>query len=1161
MFAQSDSVLQHNLANNNLGGTKVYSATALRQQRHQQRINFWPGLQASPNNNFNYNSQQQQIRPINPIETNSVLSNTNRKPVRQSPQHNNDNLALESSDGFSSKPSLDDKIRHLLISGDSALIDGSTRADDSVNAGNVTHQPHSSTSNLSSQAARAASIKQQAALPSSSTDQQLPNGNFAYKNSEDAVPNGCENKSSPAQRLQQQQAQPLVNQNKDTNYSVVTSAVPDYLTNRIYINDSIGPPKMGNRQQRQYQVTNHNIKQQLDSPLEQNNNSPRSKNDQISRSSQLIVDLTTPRVLAKTQTTLLATPTNNQNQQSIIQTRDTTSVWPTSINQVGLPVQDSVSISNRGNNLTNEPITPIDSHTTANRSDDVSTFSQSFNSQLSFNQSEADKKLTSNFERTAPYYYSDLKSEEQRQALLSIVQQKSLSPPPKLLSRSTDQSSTRLALKSATLHAGQARVLSENLLAKQQQRQIGLRSKNGQTQVGIGLAGDFSSVCNISKNIDKLFDSPTEVANRDNERMRVQSMLTLNEDCLKNDVSNQDSIQTNSESISSGYYSGDLQKNKNLVTSKSKSLENLSQNDRKATGMDSENSVTIKQKLRVPVYENIRCTDKLLSAINNSTTCLSTANSASRANKHRSTGSETKNHLEDSTDSIFGSESLDDEDFDDGDESDSSLDIIDEIKISSSSSDQLSDISQLIEQLKNNHSKLSEEYRSTLLRISKIINSNNSRTADGSHLRNGKLAKRLQSLKQKSRKCETRSKNQLALIQMMEKVLKQSKLRATNSISTTSSDIDLAADNLVKTNAKGRDLIGSSENDLQKRLVIRPDSVQKVEQNKVVLEQVPPVIKAIVTESKQAVKSDLRDATGVLNCAIEKVSSSNRNQDQQQQKNYDCSPAVDDKKQATTADGSSLSPPGAGHLRNSSIGGGAVSKKISNIEQMKFNETTSRNTNNLNNNKTRLNDDTGSSTDDSSSTFSDENETLGVERSRAKNAPVSSQFIGNKLETNKKGLSALKSFMRDEEDFIEFLSTGGSSHRSQFGASQFSASDFNTSNSESSQSVGCRDSPMSAELFANENSAKMNNTGILKKNRINGCDQNRIKQGDNDGSENNNVKSKDISDSITTTPVITNSNNGNSGKFNNVLGNVIDVDVCSLNNLSRYSPVNNPASC
>lgn len=906
-------------------------------------------------------------------------NNHNKKPIRQIAQHNgvDNNHALESSDGFGTKPSLDDKIRHLLISGDSGLIDGSTRAGDNTEASNVTCHQHSSiaASGSSSQAAWAASIKQQAALSlPTTTNQQLPNGNFAYKNSgEDAVPTASsDNKSSSSQRLQP--SQPLLNPNNS--YPIGTSTASNQLTNRIYINDSVVDGKMGNRQQRQYQVANNGaIKHQLESPLGQNKISSRNKNDQASRSSQLIVDLTTPRVLAKTQTTLQSAPTSAQTlqQQSAAQTRDSTDVWPaSSINRLGLPVhQDAVFAQSRNNNTGTGSTGP------RTRTHEISI--------KSFGSNEANSKVAASFERTAPYYYSDLKSEEQRQALLSIVQQKSLSPPPKLLSRSTDQSSTRLALKSATLHAGQARVLSESLLARQQQR-----SKNGgQQQVGSGSTGQFSSVCNVAKNIDRLFDSPTQIASREDERMRVQSMLTLNESCCKNDNSNQDSIQTNAESISSGYYSGDLQRNKSL-TSKSKSLENLSQN-----AADS-------QKLRVPVYENIRRTDKLMSAINKST------------------------NLENSMDSIFGSESLEDEDDDDDhNESDSSLDIIDEIKISSSSNDQLSDISQLIEQLKNNHSKLSDEYRSTLLRISKIINSNDSRTSDGHHLKNEKLAKRLQLLKRKSKRCETRSKNQLALIQMMEKVLKQSKFRAINNASTAANN--LAAQSSPDVGSKSTDkglLRHSPKTDDQPTTGGRLDSGSKSEQLKMYPVKKSPVIKAIVTES------DIGEASRRANAGpnLEQKKSNDNQKPAVEVSSSSASSAALEKKGAA----------GSGYDRDGD-------------------------------------EDSGGSTDDSSSISS---EAMAQEKPSTDNGTI-----------------------RDEEDFIEFLSTEGSSHRSQFEASQFSASDFNTSNSESSKESNNNSRPREV---------------VVKK---------------------------------------------GGSKFNNVLGNVIDVDVCSLNNLSRYSPVNNPASC
>ncbi|KAG9509460.1 hypothetical protein GZH46_02020, partial [Fragariocoptes setiger] len=65
--------------------------------------------------------------------------------------------------------------------------------------------------------------------------------------------------------------------------------------------------------------------------------------------------------------------------------------------------------------------------------------------------SSTEKSCIGTEERSAPYYYSDLKSKEQQKALLDIEQRKSLSPPPQLLSRGQNKlnNSTRLVAKSA----------------------------------------------------------------------------------------------------------------------------------------------------------------------------------------------------------------------------------------------------------------------------------------------------------------------------------------------------------------------------------------------------------------------------------------------------------------------------------------------------------------------------------------------------------------------------------------------------------------------------------------------------------------------------------------------------------------------------------------
>lgn len=161
--------------------------------------------------------------------------------------------------------------------------------------------------------------------------------------------------------------------------------------------------------------------------------------------SQLIVDLTTPRVLAKTQTNL-KTPSKDSS------TADSHGGDAWSMNQVGLPAvqgqqQNTVHIKplsdvkNAGEraSVTNLNLLSV------KPSEEVRLLKTRSSSIAGININSV--KHHDAFERSAPYYYSDLKSKEQQQALMDIVKQKNLSPPPQLTSRSIDQSSTRLALK------------------------------------------------------------------------------------------------------------------------------------------------------------------------------------------------------------------------------------------------------------------------------------------------------------------------------------------------------------------------------------------------------------------------------------------------------------------------------------------------------------------------------------------------------------------------------------------------------------------------------------------------------------------------------------------------------------------------------------------
>lgn len=715
--------------------------------------------------------------------------------------------------------------------------------------------------------------------------------------------------------------------------------------------------------------------------------------------SQLIVDLTTPRVLAKTQTTL------SSNQLNMLGTSAQCAQESHSMNQVGLP------------HLSKSPPQLV------NDKNGKHIKSESQNSEHS--------KSVNFLERTAPYYYSDLKSEEQRQALFNIVQQKSLSPPPQLLSRSADQSSTRLGPKSATLHSRQAKLLSENLMTRQQIPPINQ---------------DLNSTNNIAKNIDKLF----ETVDKSKGENIAQSMLTL---AGPEELNHRDSKNF---SVSTKRSNHKLDATSTRRVTKSKSLDNINQENHIENGT---------ANISNPVYENIRLSNKLMNAINCATEPTSATNSG------------------ESMDSILGS-SLED--------SDSNSDIIDDIKISPTDN-HIHDISRLIEQLKMNHSKLSEEYRSTLMRITKTINSKNKQHLNDGSANNEKLARKLDLLEQRSKKCESRSKNQLALIQMMENVLRQSKLRSENANRYTSTNAWPI--NQETSNIKSESKVAQKSNEFT------------VTETKKITGKAPTL---------SPLKGDNSpDQEGSTNQRVDKnpfVDPPSGKSTDAERELYKISPfderTVD--KAATFS----------------------VAEKILDIEKR-----------------------TREATNATGETQALPNNKLPSKSSPpTMNACISPTSNSASSNTNNSLNSITNGFesLRDDDDFVEFYSSDISGHRSNFEASQFSASDYNTSTSasESSTSGLCADSLGSVKnsyksLSSNKKGAKTENLSInttdlepRSQNNLNAQHDKNLQ----DATSSDRRHSPDI-DSI------------RSGKFTNVLGNVIDVDVCPGNNLSQCSPM------
>lgn len=903
-----------------------------------------------------------------------------------------------------SKPSLDDKIRHLVIVNNNRENDASTAArliNSHVGISQSTkindHQVYKQSNNAS----RPDSMSRTHNTATNNWQQNVPLSTIIQRSQTDTRLDFPETKQATSE----------FSSSRNPFFGTIDNSATSHS------NDS-SSSDMGNR----------NNRYQINVPATGGDVSDGAFSAPDVANSQLIVDLTTPRVLAKTQTTL------SSNQLNMIGTSTHSGKENQSLNQVGLPHSSKL------------PLNKVDDRTfSAN---------QNIRSELL----KPDQTKSVNFlERTAPYYYSDLKSEEQRQALFNIVQQKSLSPPPQLLSRSADQSSTRLGPKSATLHSKQARLLSKNLLIRQQDP--------------AAMQQDLSSTASITKNIDRLFDAtPVDRCVDDNI---ARSMLTLNE-CDKTPTKRSIGLVQLPSQRSNLHV--DTSTGRRLI--KSKSLDNIGQTTYISTSSG---------RIPNPIYENIRLSNKLMNAINCAPDPLSAPTSG------------------ESMDSILGS-SLED--------SDSNSDIIDDIKLSPTDN-HIHDISRLIEQLKINHSKLTEEYRTTLLRIAKTINSKNKQQSNDGSVNNEKLARKLDLLKQRSKKCESRSKNQLALIQMMENVLRQSKLRSENVNRHTPSKAWPNDSTPRRTNSHQR--CSSDIKDDTKSAVQNRNSNQSPE-----------------AESKQSIRNN-------LTFELTKPSSDRSNGTQSQVDSVD---KRNEKDEVGILTGRRSDDEEKENYKIGSFDGRVVKKLSACSVAEKIQDIEKRNREQVIGNSAT--DEThvvpANRTSSKSSNPCTNNCVSPTSNSASSNTNNSLNSIANGFES-----------LRDDDDFIEFYSSDVSGHRSNFEASQFSASDYNTSTSasESSTSGLCTDSLGSAKnsyksQLADPKAARSENLNFDSSDSKprSHTSLNNVQPDKNllTSSSSNGRHSADI-DSI------------RSGKFTNVLGNVIDVDVCPGNNLSQCSPM------
>lgn len=1122
----------------------------------------------------------------------AALNHTQSAPNRAIMHSPGNSFMLQEPDG-PVKPSLDDQIRHLLIDRtDNRLRDTTVSSAGLMRNNNAIYQTSSCNNGKS-------------LVPSSST-------NATITETQRTIPTwtreGVDNSNAHLISRQSQQANQQQHQSKSSSTGILTN--DEYVNSRrvsanvtstthnpsqtTSAGTSIGGyslaggvielNEMGNQQQRQYNV------QQVGAEIS-------SQRRQSDANSQLIVDLTTPRVLARTQTTLMAL----DNQPSPSQAY--------SINQVGLPQVHSASQNSTTQTGSTRPaqMGAVSQSYQANENN-ITTNCEPTPSQDVVLSDPVGESKTAVIERTAPYYYSDLKSEEQQRALMNIVHQKSLSPPPQLLSRSTDQSSTRLAPRSATLHSSHARTLSENLAQRQRQRvleeafnlkesgdSISAWAKRNRSSIK-----ESSSTTNIAKNIDELFERPlleqhSNMAAK-TDATTAQSMLTLNE-CHQGHLPFRPAHPaTNIESVSRGYRrAGELKRSKNL--SKSKSLDNISQKPL-TESLPSKFSVN-------PVYENIRRSNKLLTAINDAADCFSSASTWTDATKSKLAAASANS--DESMDSILGS-SLD--------ESDSDSDIIDEIKISSTDN-HLNDISDLIEQLKINHSKLTEEYKSTLVRISKTINSRSAQKSNSD-----KLTRRLHLLQLRSKRCESRSKNQLALIQMMEKVLRQSKMRALNAGSNSSAANRLSASVSNQPLASSNDSTAGeslpsfiSNGDLASVAVVPAEAVKCSENHAGQEKQSAVLLERRKSSEADGATKPIESADAGYKLGVTATASTPTGEDKGESSSdapkratppgkqstasqeiikaivteKEADPCAVQRSMASIKDSESQAEPVNVNDRQvinglkaeggiSSKKNNAVTKRILDIEKRQSGCLQKQKSNEEQRAKNPF--------------YSNGNSEDSVGSSKSDGASKAAQEAISKTtshETARESSKSLRSscFMRDEDDFIEFLSDDLGSHRSQFEASQFSASDFNTSTSASESSTSGVASDSMNSTLSNAGGGKQVNKssekpawrdyqrdgdasrgqqngscasagqqlagGILKKasrrasfKENNGCSAASLqpaKSGKKGGGDRAAAIGQESSE-----------------KFKNVLGNVIDVDVCpTVSNMSQCSPVNNQA--
>lgn len=1003
-------------ANNNIYHT--YLTGSLQQQQQQQHQNIGNHRLASPITTTTgpataVNTQQQQNRAdVNYDMTNQVIDVNSNHPIAQQQQQqrpemgqshsarcnilsrqtklvNGSNLR-ESSNAIPT--SLDDKIKSLLYGKDQVSHDNSNHNRVDIDSNSIPHAITTLNNGFVDQ-------HHQQQLPQQYNMTMTSKVSENYNANRQQLHNNIHssNNASESSNVNQQTRKNNNNIN-DPNFANSHFTTIAESNNNNIINDAQVLNKasiMGNQQtnHNQYHVTVDNSVV-LAGP--QNNNQQPNPNGQLMNSStttvdngiygnywaqnqsdtnsQLIVDLTTPRVLAKTQTTLLPTTQDDFNNQKN----------SCSINQVGLPQYNQNVIPSTSISISHQTISPdhtktimihVDSPPARLNNGSTQTLEASNNNQIQGHlhlqqQQHQQQQHQNSLTRSAPYYYSDLKSDDQRRALMNIVQQKSLSPPPQLLSRSIDQSSTRLASHTNLSSRGSQSKLSQNNL------------ELGPLRVSPLASSESPNSININRNIDRLFESAKRDAGA-NKKKVFQSLLTLAsqpssttsvESAAPNSMIDHREL-TNGDQIDGSSFSHERQQDttktsclsSGALISKSKSLENIN-------GLSKNNNMTA--TTRNPVYENITRTDKLLNAIRSNNNSSPTRQYDNNDNYHRHQEQMIgfKSHInlsEDSIDSILSS-SLSDS------VSGSRFDLLNDVKISNSENCS-EDISQLIEQLKLCHLKLTEDYKSTMSKISSIVIKDDQTNCDS------RMNRKLTLLENKSKKCEQRIQNQLALINMMEKILNQTNkqhLGEKQSINSENNDSEQhqyhnQQQNLNHSHDKNMNKQTDNSNDK----TIKSNGLNTTSST---------IMKAIVTEQDNS-----------ANFCTANIASANVN----------------------------------GQFKLDEVDTGrstATSNGISSSSSEQTNDATNKDHRN-----------------------SDDDEC----NQSAISSSSHSRRSDDKQSLNESGLD----LMRDDEDFIEFLTSHNSCQQSQFGASQFdasqfSASDFNTSTSASESSGTGKDS-------------------------------------------------------------------------------------------------------